>query len=337
VGQIAGISASILAGTRFATWATSTIGSLKWAGIVGLAADTASDLYGLARTTQNTYYAAQDGWQVEDNLNLLGYVPFALKGVSKVIAGARAVKSPDVELKNLETTQVRAGDPPATGGSKSLLEGSGGCFTAGTEILTTEGIKNIEDIQAGDWVIVDDPTTPGEIEKRQVLVAYERQATTLIDIYVDGEIISATEEHPIWVVDKGWVEPKDLQVGDLLQTKDGRVVDVDKIEKRESDFKVYNFRVEGIPTYFVSDLEILVHNNTNCPGDVPSRKQSGKFTEPTLPDKEVARQGEIKIVHNYRSNDHAPAHVHVTGGGKETRIRINGEPMPGDPAPTSKQ
>jgi intein/homing endonuclease len=121
-------------------------------------------------------------------------------------------------------------------------------------------------------VIVDDPTTLGEIEKRQVLVAYERQATTLIDIYVDGEIISATEEHPIWVVDKGWVEPKDIQVGDLLQTEDGRVVDVDKIEKRDGEFKVYNFRVEGIPTYFVSDLGILVHNNTNCPTPNPSQQ-----------------------------------------------------------------
>ncbi len=54
--------------------------------------------------------------------------------------------------------------------------------------------------------------------------------------------------------DKGWVEAKDLVVGSLLQAGDGRVVDVDKIEKREGPFEVYNFKVEGIPTYFVSEL-----------------------------------------------------------------------------------
>ncbi len=84
--------------------------------------------------------------------------------------------------------------------------------------MTVDGIKNIEDIRVGDWVIADDQTTPGEIEA------------------------------------------KDLTVGSLLQTEDGRIVDVDKVEKREGLFEVYNFRVEGIPTYFVSELGILVHN-----------------------------------------------------------------------------
>lgn len=272
LGLVAGTSASILAGTQFATWATTAVGTLKWVGIVGGATDLGFDLYGAATATQKSYNAAQDGWQWEDNLNLLGYVPFVLKGVSRVIAGAKAVKNskfdtPDTSLKNLEDTQVRAGNTLPEG-RKSPLQGSGGCFTAGTEILTTEGIKSIEDIQVGDWVIADDPTTPGETEKRQVLSAYEREAKSLIDIYVDGEVISATEEHPVWVVGKGWVEPKDLQVGDLLQQEDGRAVDVERVEKREGDFKVYNFRVEGIPTYFVSELGILVHNNTtNCPDD----------------------------------------------------------------------
>jgi hypothetical protein len=51
----------------------------------------------------------------------------------------------------------------------------------------------------------------------------------------------------------------------LLQTEDGRIVDVDGVEKREGKFPVYNFRVEDIPTYFVSELGVLVYNT--C-GDV---------------------------------------------------------------------
>lgn len=107
---------------------------------------------------------------------------------------------------------------------------TGNCFVAGTEILTTEGIKNIEDIQVGDWVIADDPTTPGEIEARQVTDTFVRQTSALVDLYVDGEVISTTGEHPFWTPDKGWVEAKDLQVGSLLQTEDGKIIDVDSLK-----------------------------------------------------------------------------------------------------------
>lgn len=116
--------------------------------------------------------------------------------------------------------------------------------------MTVDGVKNIEDIQVGDWVIADDPTTPGEIEARQVLDTFVRETSALVDLYVDGEVISTTGEHPFWVPEKGWVEATDLTVGSLLQTGDGRIVDVDRVEKREGKFPVFNFRVEGIPTYF---------------------------------------------------------------------------------------
>ena len=89
---------------------------------------------------------------------------------------------------------------------------------------------------------------------------FVRETDALVDFYVDGEVISTTGEHHFWVPDYGWVEAKDLIVGSLLQTGDGRVVDVDWVEKREGKFEVYNFNVEDFHTYFVSDLGILVHN-----------------------------------------------------------------------------
>ena len=82
----------------------------------------------------------------------------------------------------------------------------------------------------------------------------------LLDLVVDSETISVTPDHEFWVVDKGWVKAEDLVVGSLLTTEDGRVVDVDGITKREGDFQVYNFEVEGFHTYFISELGVLVHN-----------------------------------------------------------------------------
>jgi len=88
-----------------------------------------------------------------------------------------------------------------------------------------------------------------------------RETDALVDLYVDGEVISTTGEHPFWVPDFGWVEAKDLIVGSLLQTEDGRIVDVDRVEKREGKFEVYNFKVEDFHTYFVSCFAILVPNS----------------------------------------------------------------------------
>ena len=134
------------------------------------------------------------------------------------------------------------------------------CFVAGTEIQTLDGTKNIEDIHVGDWVLSDDPTTPGEIEYKQVLNTFVKQATSLVDVYIDGEKITTTEEHPFWVPDVGWVAAKDLHAGSLLQTKYESWLDVDKVVKHSDTATVYNFEVEGFHTYFVSDLGLLVHN-----------------------------------------------------------------------------
>jgi hypothetical protein len=63
----------------------------------------------------------------------------------------------------------------------------------------------------------------------------------------------------------------------------------------------------------------------------------GTKTPPRLPGRVIARQGEVEVVHNYRSGDHAPAHAHVEGGGPSTRIGPLGYPLAGDPALTTAQ
>jgi RHS repeat-associated protein len=140
------------------------------------------------------------------------------------------------------------------------------CFVAGTEIQTINGTKNIEDIHVGDWVLSDDPNTVGDIEYKQVLQTFAKTTTTTIDIYIDGEKITTTEEHPFWVPGVGWVAAKDLNVGTHLQTKTESWLDIDKIESHTSPTNVYNFEVEGFHTYFVSALGFLVHNTCTLPG-----------------------------------------------------------------------
>jgi hypothetical protein len=137
---------------------------------------------------------------------------------------------------------------------------------AGTEIQTIDGEKSIEDIKVGDWVLSDDPNTPGRVIYKQVLQTFAHDATTTIDIFIDGEKITTTEEHPFWVPDVGWVAAKDLHAGTHLQTNTESWLDIDKVDKHIELTKVYNFEVEGFHTYFVSDLGFLVHNTCYTEG-----------------------------------------------------------------------
>jgi RHS repeat-associated protein len=66
-------------------------------------------------------------------------------------------------------------------------------------------------------------------------------------------------------------------------------------------------------------------------------KGGGKFTEPILPDKVIVAQDGVEIVHYTRSGDHAPAHLHVKGGGNKTKIGQNGKPIEGSPELSSQQ
>jgi hypothetical protein len=134
-------------------------------------------------------------------------------------------------------------------------------FLAGTEVLTPDGLKKIEDIEVGDWVISDDPETEGGVIAKQVTRTFERTDNNgIVDIEIGDEVISTTGNHEFWLDEKGWVEAKDIEEGDLLWTDDGDFVAVDGISTREGTFEVFNFEVDDFHTYFVSDDGVLVHN-----------------------------------------------------------------------------
>ncbi len=122
----------------------------------------------------------------------------------------------------------------------------GNCFVAGTEIVTRDGTKNIEDIHVGDWVLSDDPNTPGDIEYKQVLQTFAHDTSNLVDVYIGGEKITTTEGHPFWVPDVGWVLAKDLHAGSHLQTKTESWLDIDKVEMHGGLTTVSPFNVTEV-------------------------------------------------------------------------------------------
>ncbi|WP_235827905.1 polymorphic toxin-type HINT domain-containing protein [Brevibacillus migulae] len=150
------------------------------------------------------------------------------------------------------------------------------CFTAGTRVTTVEGEKPIEEIAVGDQVLAKDDVT-GEMAYKEVEWLYQRNVEETYNITVGGEVITTTDEHPFWIVGKGWVESKKLAVGDVLTTSDGKEIAIEKIEVKKEHNKVYNFKVKDFHTYFVSNLGIWTHNRCDVTpegtGDVKPVKE----------------------------------------------------------------
>ncbi|MFD3270333.1 polymorphic toxin-type HINT domain-containing protein [Paenibacillus dendritiformis] len=133
------------------------------------------------------------------------------------------------------------------------------CFSAGTPVLTNTGFKPIEEIRIGDFVLTKDELT-GKTGYNTVVQLFQRQATETYQITVKGITITTTEEHPFWIPGRGWTEARHLKVGDLLQNPEGKLYPIDRIEINNNCTTVYNFRVEGVHNYFVTELEIWTHN-----------------------------------------------------------------------------
>jgi hypothetical protein len=151
-----------------------------------------------------------------------------------------------------------------------IQEGFAVCFVAGTKVLTPTGERAIESLGVGEFVLASDPES-GVIKPCSILQRFEREASAVLDIQVGNEIITCTPEHPFWIPGQGWQAANQLQVGDTLLTHDGKTRSIESIQCREGLFKVYNIEVEELHTYYVSSLQVLVHNE--C--DLKVVKRSG--------------------------------------------------------------
>ena len=146
------------------------------------------------------------------------------------------------------------------------------CFVAGTPVETEDGQKPIEEIEAGDQVLSQDPVT-GDVAYKTVLETSVNESTELVHIFVgenESEIVT-TPPHPFYVAQFGWTAAVNLRAGDVLVLSNGEYVVVERVQHEilESPVKVYNFEVEDYHTYFVGDEPVLVHNGTGQGCGVP--------------------------------------------------------------------
>lgn len=115
------------------------------------------------------------------------------------------------------------------------------------------------------WFGAENPET-GEKELKPVVRVFINETDTLVSVFTETEEIVTTEEHPFWVMGKGWTRAADLTSDDILDDilimQNGLTVQAKgiAIKKLSNPIKVYNFEVKDWHTYYVSNSNILVHN-----------------------------------------------------------------------------
>jgi hypothetical protein len=174
-----------------------------------------------------------------------------------------------------------------------------GCFVAGTKVLTDHGFTNIEDISVGDYVWSRNEET-GKYAYKMVTRLFRGHTDRLVHLTyaplqesaphriashgpgaqrerkndgeawasiedTDTQTLRSTLEHPYWVWGRGWVQARDIRVGDrLLGSRDEELIVVDHdVRKQEADH--YNLEVEDWHSFFVAQREgkvaAWVHND----------------------------------------------------------------------------
>jgi len=91
------------------------------------------------------------------------------------------------------------------------------CHPAGTLIEMSGGTREqIENIKNGD-IVLTYSVKQQEIVKSEVVNCFEREVNSIISIETEeGDILKLTDDHPVFVVNKGWVKAKYLEIDDTV-------------------------------------------------------------------------------------------------------------------------
>ena len=135
------------------------------------------------------------------------------------------------------------------------------CFVKGTKVKTENGFKNIEDIKIGDKVYSYNLNN-NSLELKKVLNTIKSNTIDTYKVTIGGKTVEMSPKHQLYIIDKGWVRAYDLNVNDKLLDVNGKQVSISKIEyiKYDSPIDTYNLTIEGNNNYFVTDIQVLVHN-----------------------------------------------------------------------------
>ncbi|NOK18595.1 TreTu family toxin [Corallococcus carmarthensis] len=232
-----------------------------------------------------TYVATSGFWEGDYDKALNGSVQTLFAFTLARMGQSSAAMSAELSMEGRVASGMRAANAAAKPESMRTLTDAelasvkGGCFVAGTVVLTLEGPRPIESVAVGDqvWAWDEETQVPGWHPVTRTFIKPHRAVLRVEVVASDGtvETLGTTAEHPFWVQGQGWTKAQDLEVGDALVTAGGVGVRVQALAQSAQSETVYNLEVEQAHTYFVGTLGTWVHNTSVYSGGVPPAPNSG--------------------------------------------------------------
>jgi Pretoxin HINT domain len=141
------------------------------------------------------------------------------------------------------------------------------CFAGDMLLDAEEGKKRADAIQVGDKLWSRSEFDPASaLALKEVEEVFVRVAP-ILNLHIAGQIIRTAPEHPFYVEGRGWIPAAMLTIGDVLLTRDDRLVPVEGIADSGRVETVYNWRIAEYHTYFVSATacapSVWAHNACN--------------------------------------------------------------------------
>ncbi len=158
-----------------------------------------------------------------------------------------------------------------------------GCFLSGTKIHTKNGLKNIEDIKVGDYVLsYNKETKQAEYNRVYDTYIHTKNNEELYELTINGKVLKVTAAHRFYVKEKGttefiWKEAKGLKIGDILLDSNNKEQKITNINYYLHFGTVYNFAVENNHNYYVTENGYLVHNAKCAPKPASGKCPSGSY------------------------------------------------------------
>jgi len=144
-------------------------------------------------------------------------------------------------------------------------------FSEETLVATSEGLKPISELKAGELVLAYNEAT-GETGYYPILDVFAHNDPQLVFLTIDGETITTTPEHPFYEAESApwlasgefrynWTPAEGLKVGDFVRSADGTLGRVAKVQMVDRQQVMYNLTVAEAHTFFVGEEGWLVHNS----------------------------------------------------------------------------
>lgn len=142
------------------------------------------------------------------------------------------------------------------------VHNKGGCFLPGTPVLTPDGSRPIETLQAGDSIYAFDENDMPVITR--VLDTYRVVRDHYYMLHTEHFEVNATAEHPFYT-SHGFVTVEDLKPGDSLYLYENGSLSVETLRSIDAVYTptiAYNLQVDEPHTFFANSF--AVHNKGGC-------------------------------------------------------------------------